>query len=686
MAESRFISLTSYCLVEYMFEPIGSLNFLNDNITLLQNNKSGVYQIYNEDGSFSSTKNIKDLTAISLGNNTVVYADSEKVPNYTDYDDDMTETTLSGWNVVYDRVRFHFVAGFDFEGFEAIILAIMNKQNNGENHLFANILLAPDNIGELITFNSKPLFLSDSQFDRYIDILVPSIKNINQDFSVAPVPGNTFAAAITPTDSGYSGFITNAPISISLSECSKRNELATDVGIKYDTFEISENYDASVSQTNEFDDVGTSISESSNGDFIEYYLTWNGGFPEELISILNKRNPNDDWVIIHQLSVFEQVGSSFINTARLVIFQEEDWDEPLVYRPILKNAGSAVSMSIDLLSRLTNRRNGEQIIREASFSLISPKKYGRSLNVIPLSDEPQSQKVYNKIIKKDFEATKLFIEPTFAPGFNGDEIIKNKPVKSVEYVPVFFSNNNISVSNNSGITKTRDISDEIIYGPGKLKFILSPFDNAIKLKLFNVINNKAVPLDLNLTGAKYRMVFETDSGKIKVDNEKSSTSENLSIGEISFKVSQADSESMFKSDKQTVYITSVSQDGVETLMYTGEWRRPTQQDDVDSAKVSAKESFDEVDNREAKITAMEEKIAMLIENENKRKFTISRNNIIKKKATPAAVNRYGMPSPKKIRTEVSNAGKKSGKKSTFSKLAKKISYKSSLKNNGRSIR
>jgi hypothetical protein len=669
-----------------MFEPIGSLNFINDNVTLLQNDKTGVYQIYNEDGSFSSTRNIKDLTAISLGNNTVVYADSEKVPNYTDYDDDMTESTLAGWNVVYDRVRFHFVSGFDFEGFEAIILAIMNKQNNGENHLFANILLAPETIGELITFNSKPLFLSDSQFDRYIDILVPSIKNLNQDFDVAPVPGNTFAAAITPTDSGYSGFITNAPITISLSECSKRTKLATDVGIKYDTFEISENYDASVSQTNEFDNVGTSIAEASNGDFIEYFLTWNGGFPEELISILNKRNPNDDWVIIHQLSIFEQVGSSFINTARLVIFQEDDWDEPLVYRPVLKNAGSAVSMSIDLLSRLTNRRNGEQIIREATFSLISPKKYGRKLNVIPLSDEPQSQRVYNKIIKKDFEATKLFIEPTFAPGFEGDALTSSRPVKSIEYVPVFFSNNNISISNNSGITKTKDIADEIIYGPGKLKFILSPFDNAVKLKLFNVINTKAVPLDLNLTGATYRMVFETDTGKIKVDNEKSSTSENLSVGEISFKVSKADSESIFKSTKQTVYVTSVSQDGSETLMYTGEWRRPAQQSDVDNAAKIAKAEFAEVDNRESKITAMEAKIAKFTKGQDKKKFTISRNNIVKKKAVPPAVNRYGMPSPKKIRTEVSNAGKKSGKKSTFSKLAKKISSKSRSNNKGRSVR
>jgi len=655
-----------------MFEPIGSSNFLTDDIILLKNEKSGVYQIYNKDGSLSTTRNIKDLTLTSIGNNKVAYLDSEKIPNYVDYDDSMTETSLTGYNVVYDRVRFHFITGFDFAGFEAIILAIMNKQNNGENHLFANILLAPETIGELITFNPKPLFLSDSQFDRYIDVLVPSIKNINQEFDSALNKAVTFSAAITPTTGGYSGFITNAPITITLSECAKRSKLATDQNVKYDIFEITENYDASVSQTNEFDNVGASVAESPSGDFIEYYLTWNGGFPEELISILNKRNPNDDWVIIHQLSIFEQVGSAFINTSRQIIFQEDDWDEPLVYRPVLKNAGSAVSMSIDLLSRLTNRRNGEQIIREASFALLSPKKYGRKLNVIPLSDEPQSQKVYNKIIKKDFEATKLFIEPTFAPGFEGDLPIPRVPLTTTEYIPIFFNNNNISISNNNGMLKTRDIADEIIFGPGALRFVMSPFDNVIKLKMFNIINKKPVPLDLNLTAASYRMTFETPEGKVQIQNDNSDKTENLASGEISFKVSKVDSSTIFKSNDRTMYITSVSQEGTETLMYTGEWRKPTQQADVDAAIKAAKAAYSDIENREAKITDLENKIATLVANEDKKKFSITRNNVIKKKAVAPAVNRYGMPSPNKIRTQVSNAGIKSKNVAVFSKLTKKI--------------
>jgi len=658
MAQSRFISLSSYCLVEYIAEPLGSPNFLNEDITLLTNSETGINQIYNNDGSYSITRNIKDLTVTGIGGNKLAYLDSEKSPNYVDFDGNLTETALNGYNAVYDKVRFHFISGFDFEGFEALILSIRNTQNNGITNIFANVLVAPETIDELITFNTKPIFLSDSLYDRYIDIKVPSVKNINEEFRLSPSPENTIAALISPTDAGYSGFIYNNPIDISLSECGKREKLDTNTNTKFDVFEVTENYDSSVSQTNEFDEVGAEVQESTNGDFIEYYLTYNAGFPEELISILNRRNPQDDWIIIHQLSVFEQVGSAFINTSRQVIFQEDSFDEPLVYRPVLKNAGSAISMSIDLLCRLTNKRTGEQIIREASFSLLSPKKYGKSLVNIPLTDEPQSQRIYNKIIKKNFESTKLFIEPTFAPGFDGETVSELELTKSVEYVPVFFSNNNISISNNSGILKDSDISDSVVFGPGKLRFIMSPFDNSLKFKLFNVINSKLVPLDLNLNASKYRLVFDTDGGKVSIDNMTSDSDENLSIGEISFKVSKKQSESIVTSLKKTMYLTSVAQEGTETLMYSGEWRLSENQSDVDSAIAQAREESEDRQSKEDQITELENKVAEL-ENSDTEKLDASNLSPVKKVAPASVVNKIGMKNPKKIRTNISNAGRKS---------------------------
>ena len=658
--KSRFVNLSSYCVVEYQAEDLGSSTYYNDTFILVENAVTGTHQIFNDDSSLHTTKNIQDLSVIPIGNNTFAYLDSEKVPNYLDYNTDLTTTTLPNtYNVVMDKVRFHFVSGFDFDNFKALVLSVSNTENDGTTNIFANILLAPETIADLISFNAKPLFLSNALYDRYIDIMVPSIKNINEDYETSLVPANTFVAAITPNTLSSTGFIYNNPINITISECNKKKVINTNSLTNYDSYEASEVFTATVSQSNEFDNVGAYIDEATDGDFLEFYLTFNSGFPEELISILNRRNPSDDWIIIHQLSIFEQVGSAFINTSRLVFFQEDKFDEPNVFRPVLKNAGEAISMSVDYLVRLTNRLNGDQIIREGSFSLISPKKYGKKLLNIQLMDKPQSQKVYNKLIKNNYDATQLFIEPEMASRM---VTATNTPtiteVIRTEYIPIFFNNNNISISNASSLATTSDSANEVIFGPGALRFILSPFDNILRLKVYtntdSTTNSSLVPLDLNTTAPKYKLSFETTTGKVEVLNSNDANQENLSTGLISFTVSKQDSESILKSNNRTVYLVSVSQDGTETLIYSGEWRKTTEQSDVDAAITAAKTKANSNSNIQ---TSLDNIAALMTSGGSKASIQLAADlTQIKSKAVTSTVNRFGVANAKSIQATIASVG------------------------------
>lgn len=609
MKESRFINLTGYCLVEYMFEDLGSLNFISDDFVLLQNDYSDTRQIFNEDGSFETTRNIRDLTAVAIDGSRYVYLDSEKIPDYVSYDDNITETTITGNNVIMDKVRFHFVSGFDFDDFRAMVLTIKHRENDGRINVFANMLLNPDTMPTAITFNPKPMFFSNALYDRYVDVYVPSIKNINEEFNTAALPQNTFAAAITPVESIGQGFIVNDPITIAIDECATQEILTTDLSVSYDSYTVSNHIETSLSQSNEFDGVGAWVNEAASGDFIEFYLTFNGGFPEELISILNRRNPADRWVIIHELSIFEQVGSTFINTARQVFFQEDDFDEAQIFRPVLKNANEAVTMSIDYLARLFNKRTGEQIIREGSYIQPSPKKYGKNLLNIPLRDKPQSQRVYNKIIKKNFEATKLFIDPQFAPNAGGLNDSNTTIITQTEYVPLFFNSSKVILSHRSAQAKDNDLADEVIFAQGDLRFILSPFDNYLRFKIYTLEKGEPVPLDLNLNDSKYRAVFVGGSGdQIKVDNVGDQSKENPAEGEIAFNVPKKSSEEIMESSDKTFYITSVAKDGSETMMYNGEWRFPSEQDSVEAAIAKAKAEFEETNQTRTKISEIETKL------------------------------------------------------------------------------
>lgn len=662
MRESRFVNLTNYCIVEYMLEDLGSLDFVNDDFILLQNDHIDAHQIFNPDGSFSNTRNIQDVTAVPIPGSKYAYLDSEKTPNYIDYDEKITESTISGFNVTLDKVRFHFIAGFEFSDIRALVLSVRNIENDSKTNIFANILFNEDTQSTLLAFNPKPLYIANSTYDRYIDVYVPSIKNINEEFNTSPTPATTFAAAITPKNSSYTGFVTNKPIIVSLDECEIEEPISTDIGVTYQSFTISEHYESVVSQSNEFDSVGTYIQESSEGDFIEFFLTFNGGFPEELISILNRRNPLNDYIIAHELTIFEQIGSSFVKSSRLAFFQEDDFDEPNIFRPVLKNANTAVTMSIDYIVRLVNRLNGDQVIREGSLIINSPKKYGKKLLKLELRDKPQSQKIVNKIYKKNFEATELFIDP--AQNVTSTLTESNQQViNSVQYVPIFFTKSNISVSNNSYLVTENNNQEEVVFENGKLRFVISPFDNYLKFKFYTTVDNKVTPLDLNNSSAIYRAVFQTASGKLKIDNLNDQSKENLSSGEIIFNVPTDSSEEILQSEDRNFYITSFAEDGTETLMYNGEWRKPSEQDEVEDAIAEAKEAAEAKNQTDSKITEIEENYKQLAQKNilKKPNFTKGLSKIpgyVGKKNSKAVstINRFGMKSPTRIKTNRSNAG------------------------------
>ncbi len=664
MRESRFVNLTRYCIVEYMLEDLGSLDYINDSFKLLQNDHIDSHQIFNNDGSFIKTRNIQDITVTSIEGNKYAYLDSEKIPNYIDYDNKITETTISGHNVTLDKVRFHFIAGFEFEEFRALVLSVKNIENNQKTNIFANILFNQDTQSTILAFNPKPLYIANAMYDRYVDVYVPSIKNINEELNTSPTPANTFAADITPDNGSYTGFITNKPIIVSLDECEKQEKIDTNIGVEYDAFLISEHYEAVVSQSNEFDSVGAYIDESSQGDFLEFFLTFNGGFPEELISILNKRNPMNNYVIAHELTVFEQIGTAFVESSRLVFFQDKDFDEPNLFRPVLKNANVAVTMSVDYIVRLVNRFNGDQVIREGSLIVNSPKKYGKKLLKLSLKDKPQSQNIINKIYKNDFEATELFIDPAQKVTKSIGSIVTStsNSAPSVQYVPIFFTKSNISVSNKSATVKSSDNKDEVVFKNGNLRFVISPFDNYLKFKFYTEIKNKTAPLDLNIGDATYRAVFETENGKIKIDNLNDQSKENPSVGEISFNIPTKDSEQILQSGNRSFYITSVAQDGTETLMYNGEWRKTSEQNEVDDAIAKAREESEAINKTTTKVNEILEKYKKVEEDAIRKKPAILPNKskipgYVDKKSRKSisTVNRFGMKRPTKIITNRGNA-------------------------------
>ena len=175
-------------------------------------------------------------------------------------------------------------------------------------------------------------------------------------------------------------------------------------------------------------------------------------------------------------------------------------------------------------------------------------------------------------------------------------------------------------------------------------------------------NNKLTTLDLNSGSTIYRAVFETASGKIKIDNINDQSKENPSQGEITFNIPGESSEEIINSTDRTFYITALAEDGTETLMYTGEWRKPSEQDEVDLAIQQAREDAESFLKTESKITEIENKLKIISNAQLVKKQVLTSKAIIpgfvgkKTSKSISTVNRFGMKTPSKIKTNRGNAG------------------------------
>jgi hypothetical protein len=605
---SRFVALSDYCVLEFMLTPLGdpAPQILNTSFFLIKNQNVDAYQVFNTDSYTTVTRNTRDLSVIPIGGSRLIKDSIDKVPIYSEYDASITQSvvdpTLSSF-LIMDTMRFHFASGFNFTEVSNIVLGARQKMNNLSQVQLASVLITAETASSLLIFNNKPLYLANTVYDKYVDIKIPSLAHIDQDF--IQFGSTSFEAAIT----NNVGFIKDSPITVSLTEANYEEYNAPN-GEKYEMYRVVNYFEGSVPQVNQFEGLGSVIQEAPDGDYLQFFATWNNAFPDGLIASLNELGANNDWLLIHQLQVYEQIGSSFVPSGNLTIYQEDAFDSPMSYRPILKEAGSAVSMSIDHTVRLLNRATGDQVIRTGSLSIWNPNKYGKHLLKIELADLPQSLKVYNKIVQKSIETSNLFtgIKLPQAAASASQIVTQIKEVKVG--VPTFHKQANIRLSQKNALLKSTDGSSELIFGQGELVVPIDPTDNFIRLNVYEADSadpSKQLAANLN-TNSTFTLNFGKNS-TLTYNSLTDPAYENPSTGQIAFRIPKEQSKKILELTDQLMYICLIAEDGSETLMYSGQWMPSSEYATVLKAADAAKTAL--LNDPQATISSLTDKISQL---------------------------------------------------------------------------
>jgi len=473
--------------------------------------------------------------------------------NETDLLNSQTNATANINFIKYDSIRLHLRSGYSFaaRGYEGFLFQIAAKRITGlRNNLTQLVYLNTSNYEYA---NPKPFILGETLYSKFIDLKVPTLVNQNSEFEDLFYGDGTIGSSDLDATSNYE-------LSFKLI-----NTLETFNG--YDYFLTGEENKFTVSREDEFQDFTVVVEDAIDGDYFKIYGEKDNSIGAFEAYVLNQiTTTSDDIIVMFDVDIFENVGSSEIKTFQTTYTQYEDFNTPIVFRPVIINSNVASSFSIDVTMKIWNQTDNTQIVKRASLSINQAAKYGKKLNKLKIDSPNQLTEVYNVL-------------PQFASNKIVSGILTDNLPKSVKYVPTFVERHNViaSSSNITFSTANKNIMTQSITevdtsefkSEGNLTIKIPPFTSYYK---FVVAKKKADDVEFVsfVNAENVIMTFGDGNQKLKF-NHISNKDINMGEGEVLFKISEANANTIRGMKKDTFYI-SVNNGIDENMILSGKFK------------------------------------------------------------------------------------------------------------------
>ena len=625
---SSFIQLSKFCLVEFIKtdinNPYDDSIFSESKMEMFSYPLMQYQQFYYDDkyvevpeyktGRFY-TNSVKKYSVIDY--DTTRYASVmsyDKSKSFVDYLASVgrvnTNAAKSEYlstsfkNVIYDTYRFHFAAGFNINAYEAVVLGVKMRMNNGDFVKFASIKVDPnnwfdytDNVDDsLVEMNPDPIYINNLSFINYIDVKVPSVDWLNYMYKKAGSVSelsSTMAGRLTdvkfqsPSVISPNGFNETAPVTVICDTCGERSLFRGEDNVAYEIYNISEHHEGSVPLQNRFELVQANIMEAEDGNYFIYRAEYDGNPIDSFLYSISSGNVAE-WSMIHQLNVTEHVDDheghiiDYVSS-RNTMYQDQtnstqdetSYAEFLMFRPVLKYAtNGCVDFQINYTLTMINNRTGENVVKTSSVSSKNVRKYSKNTVSIDINrGSITNHKVYNKIYISKDSSTDLFVDPDFEKKYN--ETGSTKVVERQVRYPMYVDYNAITVSDD--VTGSQSLtSTTVAYRQGDLRLLLKPFDNYFRFKIYTTSNGVVVPLELDTTNT-YKLIFMMNGTKVVYESMHDENIDPLfktrmSLGEITFKVPESDASTLVNSNTRDFYIVYDNYATLQTsILYFGFW-------------------------------------------------------------------------------------------------------------------
>ena len=492
-------------------------------------------------------------SVLALLNNGLDYLDSNEWAG--DPSSSLTVVPTNNVQAVwYDTIRLHLRTGYSFsgrgyEGFNFQVKA--RKEADGEYNYFTSLVYLNSSSFEIQ--NPKPFTLSDSSFSKYIEIKVPSLVYMND-----PAKNKEFNDSFFGTGQQSVDDAANYEIKLNLIETVKTVN-------GYDYIEISDSRELTLSSEDEFVDIAVTLQESNAGDYFEIYGTKDGstsGFENYINGRL--QSSGDDITVFYDVEVSEQLGLNYVSTYRTSFSQIANYDEPIIYRPVILNSAVSSNFLLTVSMRIYNETDNTQILKIASLVYNKPKKYGKRMSRINLSDNLTPTVVYNKLANTQVNRElNQFVNSI------------RHAIGETKYVPVALDTYGILAGSTNvtlEATEARSIS-EINYQPeGETIITLSKVsDNFVKFSIGRPKGNDIESISL-VNADDIILIIKSGSREQQVYHDPNFPDIDLGKGEVLFKVSKAIASRFDQKDTNIFpdkFYINLKNGDTESLLYYG---------------------------------------------------------------------------------------------------------------------
>lgn len=556
MGNSFYVQISPYLLAEYTYGGPDSTYVANPSVSGVQFGKitnqyyNGQLQMVNTSAAVDTTQNVLNYSAARLSGNRWAFLTTELPTPYINTDTRLQYTDLSSTiveTVLYDSVKIHIVSGYRLTGLDGLIIQVYaNESQTGLTSILANNVFLNSDSRDIL--NPQPIIMGDRTYDRYVELLIPSVKGINTDFYSNPTNPALLGYQFS---SDHRGLLRNSNIYLQVFEIASTDNVN---GLIF--FNSGNAYQVSVNQEDTYSALAANIQEATDGDYFIYYPSYAGDFISNFIDDLNAGG--GDYVVINDITVYEQVGTNQVQTFSFSQMQLTGFDQSISWRPIIQYADVAVSFSVDYMVRIFNRQNGFQMIRNASVTSFYPKKYGKHLNQIALAQQTYPVKVYNKVVS--------------GPTVNFPQLPSNTTFNTV-YVPVFYQSEQLvlQIGSITTPTGTTDATQGVYFGQGDAMIYISDHDTKINFIIHRVDPKSGALTFVDLTVGEIFLVFYDSGGNpITVGADASIQQNSKSMGEIIFSVpGNLRKKILYDSNTKPFNITVGSTASAPTIMYSG---------------------------------------------------------------------------------------------------------------------